>query len=179
MLSRVSLSALLTGVLLLPAVTRAQSGTNIARDAGPFELTIAGSGQNDHKFNNGGFNLGGSFGWFATPNLEIFFRDTVTYFDSGAGSSYSNNARVGLDFNFNFDRIQPFIGGNIGYVSGDFVRDTPTAAPEAGVKIFLSEHAFLFAMVEYNFFWHAGNNGATSTVNRGQFLYNLGLGVRF
>lgn len=169
-----SLAAVL---LLVPTVARADG--NIARDAGPFEFTIAGSAQNDNKFNNGGFNVGGSFGWFVTPNLEIFARDTLSYNDTGAGHAYSNNVRAGLDLHFNFDRIQPFIGGNIGYVSGDFIRDTPEAAPEGGVKIFLSEHTFLFAMVEYNFFWHAGSTSVSSTVNHGQFLYSIGLGMRF
>jgi hypothetical protein len=176
MLTRLSVA--MAALLIVPSFARAD-GPNIARDAGPFELTISGSGQNDNKFNNGGFTLGGSFGWFFTPNFELFGRDTVTYNDNGGGSAYSNNARAGVDFHLNFDRFQPFIGGNIGYVSGDFVKDTPTAAPEGGIKFFLGEHTFLLAMVEYDFFWHSGDNGVTSTAQHGQFVYNVGLGFRF
>src|SRR5437588_102647 len=71
-------------------------------------------------------------------------------------SASDNDVKVAADLNLNFDRIQPFIGGNVGYVSGPGTH-TAEAAPEGGVKIFLTNQAFLYGMIEYNFFWHATN----------------------
>jgi hypothetical protein len=167
-------------LLLVPALTRlARADDNISKDAGPFEFTINGAGQNNHKFSEGGGSIGGSFGWFFTPNFELAVRDNASYSDFGNGSSWSNNVRAALDFHLNFDRIQPFVGGNVGYISGPNAH-TGEAAPEGGVKIFLTKEAFLFGMVEYNFFWHTtDNNGVASDASHGQFLYSLGLGLRF
>jgi len=165
-----------TALLLVPAIAKADG--NIARDAGPFEVTVNGTGSNDSKFHTGSGAIGGSFGWFATPNLELGLRDNASYSDFGSGSSWSNNVRVALDVNLNFDRIQPFIGGNVGYLSGPDTH-TAEAAPEGGVKIFLTNQAFLYGMVEYNFFWHTTNNGVAGNASHGQFLYGVGLGLRF
>ena len=48
-------------------------------------------------------------------------------------------------------------------------------APEAGIKLFLTDSTFLFGMAQYQFFF---NNNST-TFSHGQFLYNVGLGLRF
>ena len=112
-------------LLLVPAFAKADTG-NIARDAGPFEFTLNGSGSNNHNF-------------------------------SGGGGS---------------------IGGNVGYVSGPNTH-TPEAAPEGGIKFFLTNQAFLYGMIEYNFFWHTSGNDVSSNASHGQFLYGVGLGLRF
>jgi hypothetical protein len=165
-------------LFLIPAAFASADTGNIARDAGPFEFTLNGTGSNSHNFSNGSGSIGGSFGWFATPNIELSVRDNASYVDTGNGSSWANNVRVAADLHLNFDRIQPFIGGNVGYVSGPNTH-TPEAAPEGGVKIFLTNQAFLYGMVEYNFFWHTSGNDVSSTANHGQFLYGVGLGLRF
>jgi len=164
-------------LLLVPVIANADTG-NIARDAGPFEFTLNGAGSNNHDFSGGGGSIGGSFGWFATPNIELAIRDNASYSDNGNGSSWSNNVRVAADFHLNFDRFQPFIGGNIGYLSGPNVH-TAEAAPEGGIKFFLTNQAFLYGMIEYNFFWHTTDNGVAGNAEHGQFLYSVGLGLRF
>jgi len=169
-----SITLALVALCALPAFVRADG--NIAQDAGPFEFTIGGSGSNDKSFNNGGFNLNGSLGWYATPNVELSLRDQFGYNDFGTGHEYTNQVKAAADFNFNFDRFQPFVGANIGYISGTFVNDGGTAAPEAGLKFYLTNQAFLYGMVEYDFFWNSGGN---TTFNNGQFNYLLGLGLRF
>src|SRR5579875_2506018 len=94
-------------VLFAPALAMAQ---NISNDAGPFEVIFGGVGQNDKNFHNGGVSLDGNLGWYATRNLELSVRDAVSYDDFGAGHAWTNSVRGALDFNFNFDRVQPFVG---------------------------------------------------------------------
>lgn len=53
-----------SALLFLPALAYAQ---NIASDAGPFEVTVQGLGQNDREFENGGFSLAGGVGFFVVP----------------------------------------------------------------------------------------------------------------
>jgi hypothetical protein len=85
---------------------------------------------------------------------------------------------VALDFHFDLEALQPFVGGNFGYVYGDAVNDTFEAAPEAGVKWFVNSTTFIFGMAEYQFFFDKGSN-AGSGFNDGQFVYTLGVGFRF
>jgi hypothetical protein len=164
-----------TALLLIPAIASADTG-NIARDAGPFEFTLGGSGSNSKDFDNGGGSIAGSFGWWATPNIELSVRDNASYNDSGNGSSWGNQVRVAIDLAANLDRFQPFIGANIGYISGTNVHDTAEGAPEAGLKFFLNNSTFIYGMVEYNFFFNSSGN---TTFDKGQFLYGVGLGMRF
>ena len=44
----------------------------------------------------------------------------------------------------------------VGYVYGDSVRDTWEAAPEAGIKWFVGNDVFVYAQVEYQFFFRSG-----------------------
>jgi len=75
-------------------------------------------------------------------------------------------------------QIQPFIGGNIGYVYGETVNDTWEAAPEAGVKFYVTNTTFIYLLVEYQFFFDHGSD-ASSAFSDGQFLYSAGIGFRF
>jgi len=79
---------------------------------------------------------------------------------------------------FDLEAWQPFVGGNFGYVYGDAVNDTFEAAPEAGVKYFVNSTTFIFAMVEYQFFFDSGDD-IDNAFSDGQFLWSLGLGFRF
>ena len=74
--------------------------------------------------------------------------------------------------------MQPFVGGNIGFVYGDAVNDTWEAAPEAGIKWFANATTFVYFSAEYQFFFDE-NSDAGSAFSDGQFIYGLGIGFRF
>jgi len=142
------------------------------------EITLSGTAANGPDFDGLVAGVNGSIGYFLTDNLELSLRQTVTYTDIGVGSSLNGSTRLALDFHFDLEALQPFVGGNFGYVYGDAVNDTFEAAPEAGVKWFVNSTTFLFGMAEYQFFFDSGNS-VSGSFDNGQFVYTLGIGFRF
>ena len=122
-------------------------------EEGDKEITLSGSASNSNDFDGVFIGANGSIGYFITDNLELSLRQSLTYTDVGVPSSLNGSTRVALDFHFDLEAWQPFVGGNFGYVYGDAVNDTFEAAPEAGVKFFVNSTTFIFAMVEYQFFF--------------------------
>ena len=148
-------------------------------EEGDTEITLAGSASNSPDFDGVNIGANGSIGYFITDNLELALRQSVNYTDvAPADSAMNGSTRVALDFHFDLEALQPFVGGNFGYVYGDAVADTFEAAPEAGVKWFVNSTTFLFAMVEYQFFFDEADE-AESAFEDGQFLWTLGIGFRF
>jgi hypothetical protein len=160
--------------MLLPAAAMAQF------HQGDWELTLGGSGANSQDFDGATASAQGSLGYFLSDPWELGVRQSLGYSDIGAvdGSSWAGSTRVFTDWHFDLDRFQPFIGANLGYVYGDNVNDTWEAAPEAGLKMFVGPDAFVFGMVEYQFFVRNGG-GVSAGFNNGQFVYSLGIGFRF
>jgi len=165
-------------VMSLPAVAKADP------PAQPYEITLGLGASHGPDLN--GFNASGnvSIGYFLTNDLELSVRQTLAYTDvgtsGGGGSSWDGSTRLALDWHFTMgDRgqVRPFIGANIGYVYGDSVSDTWEAAPEAGVKVMVGSNAFIFIMVEYQFFFNSDSN--SEVFSNGQFLYSAGVGFRF
>lgn len=145
---------------------------------GDWELTLGGSGSNDNDFDAGGGSVSGSLGYFLTDNFEIALRQTVSYANTGDDSAWNGSTRGAIDFHFDLGRWQPFIGVNIGYLYGDNTTDTWEAAPEGGVKYFVNDTTFIFAMAEYQFFFRDAGD-ADEAFDDGQFVYSLGLGFRW
>jgi len=166
-------------VLAVAAVAMAPRSAYAYFEEGDKEVTVSGSAANGPDFNGVIGSINGSLGYFMTDNLELSLRQSVTYSDFGAGgSSLNGSTRVALDFHFDLEALQPFVGGNFGYVYGDAVNDTFEAAPEAGVKWFVNSTTFIFAMAEYQFFFDSADN-ADNAFQDGQFVYTLGIGFRF
>jgi len=142
------------------------------------EITLSGTAANGPDFDGVFAGVNGSLGYFLTDQLELSIRQTITYTDIGVDSALSGSTRVALDFHFDLEALQPFVGGNFGYVYGDAVNDTWEAAPEAGAKWFVNSTTFIFGMVEYQFFFD-NSDSASSSFSDGQFVYTLGIGFRF
>jgi hypothetical protein len=147
-------------------------------EEGDKEITLSGSAANSNDFDGVFIGANGSIGYFVTDNLELSLRQSLTYTDVGVDAALNGSTRVAADFHFDLEAWQPFVGGNFGYVYGDAVNDTFEAAPEAGVKWFVNSTTFIFAMVEYQFFFDSADN-ASSSFDDGQFLWTLGVGFRF
>jgi len=147
---------------------------------GDKEFTLNGTGGNDREFRAGSVNLGASLGYFLTDEFELSVRQTASYADAGQDSRqvWNGSTRVAADWNFDLGRWRPFLGGNFGYVYGQSTSDTWEAAPEGGVKFFLNDSTFLYGQVEYQFFFKDSGN-ADDAFHDGQFVYSVGLGIRF
>ena len=166
-------------VLAVAAVAMAPRSTYAYFEEGDKEITLSGTAANGSDFDGVTAGINGSLGYFMTDNLELSIRQTLTYSDvAPVDSAIAGSTRVALDFHFDMEALQPFVGANFGYVYGDAVSDTFEAAPEGGVKWFVNSTTFLFAMAEYQFFFDEADD-ADSSFSDGQFVYTLGIGFRF
>lgn len=165
-------------VLAVAAVAMMPTSAFAYFEEGDKEVTLSGTAANGNDFDGVTAGINGSIGYFMTDNLELSLRQTVTYTDIGVDASMNGSTRVALDFHFDMEALQPFVGANFGYVYGDAVNDTFEAAPEGGVKWFVNSTTFLFAMVEYQIFFDSASE-ANNAFNDGQFVYTLGIGFRF
>jgi hypothetical protein len=161
------------GLALLPAMS-AQAQTYL--DQGTFELTLTGSGSSNEDIDAGSFGVSGSFGYFVADQLEILGRQTVSYADFNAGTSVNASTAVAVDYHFDLDRFQPFIGASLGYTYGDSdANETFFAGPEAGLKYFVKDDTFLYGLASYQFFFDDGDE-FESNFDDGSFVYALGIG---
>jgi hypothetical protein len=153
----------MVGLLALPALAQAQF------EAGDWELTLAGTGSNDHDFHEGFASVGGSLGYFATEQFEISLRQGFVYATSG---EWAGDTRVAVDYHMPVaDKLVAFGGVFLGYQYGDNVADDWIAGPEIGVKYFLNTTTFIQLSAAYGFALCEG-------LDEGSFFYGLGIGVR-
>jgi len=147
----------------------------------PWELQLGGSAAHGPDLNGFQAQVNAQIGYYF-GNLELFGRQTLSYNDVGvAGSDLNASTRVGLDLHFplgDHGEWVPYIGVNLGYIYGDAVHDTWEAGPEAGVKYYVNSNTFVFASVQYEFFFDK-DTGASEAFSDGEFVYGLGIGFRF
>jgi len=98
-------------LFVLPAVARAQF------EAGNWALQLSGQGSNDKDWESGQFSINADIGYFMTKEAEIGVREGVVWNDGG--SSWGLNSNAYIDYHFDMDRWQPFIGANIGKFCGN------------------------------------------------------------
>lgn len=149
-------------------------------EQGDVEFTLGANGSNDNDFDAGGFGAATSLGFFLSEGFELGARHNMTFFDSDdVDANFAAVTRGFLDYHFDFDRFQPFIGINSGlrYGNGE-VDETGVIAPEWGLKLFVKEKAFILAMMEYEWFFDDIDD-ADDRADDGQFVYALGIGLTF
>ena len=145
---------------------------------GDWEVSASGSGSNDDSFDNGSGGLVGTVGYYPTDALEIGVRQSISYVDLGGAHSWDGHSRIFTDLHLTETMARPYVGVNVGYVYGQSTHETFEAAPEAGIKIYLREKAFLEFHVEYQFFLDEDKT-VGATFDNGQFVYALGFGLNF
>lgn len=144
-----------------------------------WEFVLFGTGASDQDVSHGSAALSGSLGYMLGDHFQANVRQDYYFNDTtGAGSNDHASTRLALDFLIGEGDFVPFLGANVGYVYGDFVKDTWEAAPEAGFKLFLRDHVFLQLMAEYQFFFETTDQ-ADEAFNDGSLVYSLGLGMTF
>jgi hypothetical protein len=162
----------LLAVIVAPLAARADF------KQGDYELTLSGSAAHSPDLDGVTINVGGNLGYFITNEFEVGLRQSIGFTDIGTSGDVNGSTRVAVDYNFNLGQWVPYVGANLGYVYGDAVNDTWEAAPEAGVRYFVNNTTFIFASVEYQFFFNTGDDTSDS-FSDGQFLYGLGIGFKF
>jgi hypothetical protein len=142
-------------------------------EQGVWELQVSGSGTSDKDFdtNTGSFDVG--LNYFIVDQWSIGLDLQGSVSDPGP-ESWGIGAVT--DYNFALGRFQPFIGVNFGYLFGDNDLDTFYAGPEAGLKIFLTEDAYIHGTVQYQFLFDDAEE-ADEAFEDGRFWYGLGIGV--
>jgi hypothetical protein len=164
-------------VIAAAAVTLLASGMQAqvyGPAAGDWELTLEGRGANDKKFDNGGFGVSGSLGYFMTDNWEVALRQEVSYSNFG-GSRWNGISMVAVDYHFNFDRWSPFIGLGFGGIYGDDVKNSFLAGPEIGVKYYVKPKTFIQAKMDYQWIFRRARE-IDNRFDDGRFGYSLGIG---
>jgi hypothetical protein len=147
-------------------------------ERGNWELTLAATGTSNNDFDQHAVGARGSLGYFFADWLELSLRQQVSYVDVGDSSSLDAGTVLALDLHLPLGdekRWVPYVGGNAGYVYGDSISDRFLAAGEVGIKYFITATTFVYAQAEYQDYFTGGGSGSDDQ----QFVYTLGLGLRF
>lgn len=148
---------------LLPTLALAQ------QKADNWEFTLSGNGASSNDFDANSIGINGSVGKYLTKEFEVSLRQSISWADAeGSDSVWAGSTRVAVDYHFDLDAWQPFVGANIGYAYGD-IDDSWIASLEGGVKYYVNSTTFIFAMVEYQFLLE-------ESFGDGSFVYSLGIG---
>ncbi len=167
----------ITVLLLCPAMGFAEE--EWGPRAGDWELTLQGGGNSNNDFDSHSASGEGSLAYFFTDGLELGIRQDVTWVNPDVGSDEWNGAsRAFLDYNFDLDRLRPFIGVSAGYLYGDTTDERWIAGPEAGLKYFVARKTFLYLLGEYNFTFEDSDE-IEDAYDDGRFVYALGLGINW
>jgi hypothetical protein len=155
-------------MLALPALAQAQF------EAGNWELKLSGQGTNDQDFDGGSVGFSGSLGYFLSKEMEVGVRQGLSWSDAvgGSGSVWSGDTRIFLDYHFDMDRWQPYVGVFGGYIYGDVAEESWIGGPEVGVKYFVNSTTFIELNAAYAFNLEEG-------LDEGGFFYGLGVGFRW
>jgi hypothetical protein len=162
-------------LLAFPAMVMAQERYGF--NPGDWEITLNGSGTSDEDFDDTQFAIEGSFAKFLTRGWQVGVRQGVGFVDRG-DDDWNGSTRLFTDYNFDLNRLQPFLGLNFGYLYGDGVNNSWIVGPEGGLKYFLLPDSFLFASMEYNITFDDASD-ISEAYDDGRIVYGLGLGIRF
>lgn len=180
--------AICASLLLVTAANVASAQTTVSaptgdltvRTAGEREFTLGGSGATNRDFDDslGGVNF--ALGWYTSETQEWVLRQSINYSNpSNQGQSWNGSTRIAFDQHLAArGALRPFVGVNVGGVYGDRVRDTFAAGLEAGAKFYVQPRTFVYALVEYGWYFRHGRD-VDDTFDDGQFTWAAGVGFNF
>jgi hypothetical protein len=143
-------------------------------DAGDWEFTLGGGGGSDSEFRTGSIGVNGSFGYFVNQNLEVALRQNVSFVDAGRDEEWAGSTRVAADWHFLLGKFVPFVGASFGL---DYNEDGSAwgIGPEVGVKYYVYEKTFIFAMGEYRWMFDRLRQ-VDNNLDDGRFAFVVGVG---
>ncbi|HZP59751.1 MAG TPA: hypothetical protein VFB27_05455 [Opitutaceae bacterium] len=145
---------------------------------GSSEFTLGGNGSSDKRMSNSLGGISFSLGSYFTDTTEVLLRQSVDYSNpSGARQAWDGSTKLALDQHVLANGAwRPFVGANFGGIYGKRVHDTWAAGLEAGLKYYTLPRTFIFADVEYDWFFRHAAHALGSKFNDGEWNWNLGLG---
>ena len=178
---------LLAGLLVAATVTVACAQTAVTppgdltvRRAGEREFTLGGGGGVNKDFDDsfGGVNF--SYGWYTSETQEWVLRQSINYSNpSNGGQAWNGSTKIAFDQHLaSRGALRPFVGANFGGVYGDRVRDGFLAGLEGGAKFYVQPRTFIYAIVEYGWFFRRARN-VDNSFSSGQFNWGMGVGFNF
>lgn len=182
-MNRINTAAITLCVLgALPMAASAQS-TDLGPRQGEKEFSISGTGSSDRSFNSGGFGVTGDLGWYRSNNMVAGIRQSVNYANiqgTNLRNDFWNGSTRGyLNFQFAGDRARPFIGGSLGGIYGDGVKNSTFAGLEAGVKYYVLTKTYFLARAEYQFLFSSTSDATDAFQDDGAWAFTVGLGYNF
>lgn len=158
--------------LVVPAATFGQGFVQ-----GDRTLTLGGAGMNDQDFRSFDFNVEGKIGYFFTDAIQGSFQQGIYWVNEpGLDDNWLLSSRVAADYVWGVGRWWPYIGGHVGAVYGDRVRNAFTLGPQAGVHYFVNPTTFVLFQIQYEIFT-GGDRGGPFDDDR--WIYTLGIGFRW
>jgi hypothetical protein len=120
-----------------------------------WEVALSGAGRwnrDGGEFGESHYSLAAAIQYYVSEHIEPGFRQTIDWFDPENGSSRTTGtSRIALDVNFPMGLVRPFIGVSYGLAYGDDINGTDNLlAPEAGIKFYIGERAFLVIGIEFD-----------------------------
>lgn len=166
----------------LPLAAAAQSN-QFGASEGDREFSISGTGTSDQNVDSGSFGVTGDLGWYLNEDMVAGIRQSVNYASiegGGVEDDFWNGATRGyLNHHFLDGRARPFLGGSLGGVYGDGVKDSAFAGLETGLKYYVQTKTYFLARVEYQFFFSETNDASDAFQDDGAWAYTVGLGYNF
>jgi hypothetical protein len=162
----------LIGALAL-AITCASPMAMAEPENGDREFTLSGSGSSSKGLDNNAFSFTTSIGWFTTDSWLWGLRQNVGVSDPKDGDTDFSGSTTGfVDYHFDFDHWQPYLGASLGATYGDNVDSSFSAGPELGIKYYVKPKTFILLGANYLF-------NVKESAGDGSFIYSTGLGVNF
>ena len=166
----------------LPVAAFAQS-PKLGPHQGDREFSISGTGSSDRNFNSGSFGVTGDMGWYMRDNMVAGIRQSINYAsiegENIKDDFWNGSTRGYINHQFLTNRARPVIGGSLGGVYGDGVKDSAFAGLETGVKYYVQTSTYFLARVEYQFLFSSTDDAADAFQDDGAWAYTVGLGYNY
>jgi len=178
-----SAALLLICTFPLAALAQQTSGSGFGPSAGDREFSISGAGSSDRRFKGGTFGVTGDYGWYRSDQMVWGIRQSVNY-ASIRGENITNDfwngsTRAYMNYQFGEAQARPFVGGSLGFVYGDGVKNSGFSGLETGLKYYVREKTYFLARVEYQFFFSKNRSEFEDSFKDGAWAYTAGLGYNF
>jgi len=183
-MNKITSTALLL-ICALPVAAFAQqpSTSNFGPSAGDREFSISGTGSSDRDFKMGSFGITGDYGWYQSDQTVWGIRQSVNYAnirgESLRDDFWNGSTRGYGNYHFSTGPTRPFVGGSLGFIYGDGVKNSGFAGLETGLKHYLNSTTYFLGRVEYQFFFSKERREFDDSFKDGAWAYTLGLGYNF
>ena len=145
---------------------------------GSWELTLAGGGSSDKDFENNTVSATVDASYYFSELVAGGVRQSIVASGVGDNNAWSGSTSGFGQLHFGDAKLRPYVGLEVGYLYGDGVNDTFFGGPEAGLKYYVKDEAFIFGRANYQFLFESGDD-IDDQFDDGRFVYTFGVGFTF